>query len=56
MNFDLEMIPLDELALNLPPVRGQASLRKRGTHVPLLFVSRRSRQRRGEGVGDEFNS
>jgi len=27
-----------ELTLNPPPVRGQASLAKRGTNVPLLFL------------------
>jgi len=31
MNFDLEMIPLDELTLN-------PSLKKRGTCIPLLFL------------------
>jgi len=30
------------------------SLKKRGTNVHLLLVSRISRQRRGEGLGDEF--
>jgi len=37
MNFDLEMIPLDELTLNPPPVWGQTSLKKRVTKALLLF-------------------
>jgi hypothetical protein len=37
-----------ELTLNLPPLAGQASLRKRGTNVPLLFLR--------EGAGNEFNN
>jgi len=49
MNSDLEMIPFDELTLYPPPLAGQASLIKRGTKIPLLLLSRRSRQRRGEG-------
>jgi len=33
------------------------SLRKRGTYVPLLFISRRSPLSAGEkGLGDEFDN